>query len=191
MLHKAKGTLKTVHETVKVNDDFESRLFVIEMNNFGKLENVAFELYQARCPLIDEFSIGDTITVSFNIVPKTWMKLTEKKIFITLQAWNIEKGTPGYIPNKYQTTGTLVEVQETFHKEDFERRTFVVEVENLFRGRMDPIPFDLTQNRCKTIDDFNIGDTMTVHFNIRQTKEKFTNLKAFKILKATIEVDPN
>lgn len=192
MVYQARGVLKTVNETVKEKNDFQKRQFIIEMNNFGRVENIAFDLYQTHCNYINSFNIGDKILVSFNIKCRKWSDPeTKKENFTTaLQAWKIETDSIVTAVNKYDTRGTVYQIFDAVKvTKDFTRRSFVIEIQNLFQGRLDFLSFDLIQDHCKLIDNFEIGDPIIVHFNLKSRQwttpegalKTFNNLKAYKL----------
>ena len=91
----------------------------------------------------------------------------------------------------FELSGKLIEKFDTTKITDsFQKREFVLETSDDQSGRTftEHIKFQLTQDRCNLLDDFNINDNMKVSFNIRGRKwEKegrvnyFTNLEAWKI----------
>jgi hypothetical protein len=80
----------------------------------------------------------------------------------------------------------------------FKKREFVIEVENERNPDWnDFIKFQLTQDKCSLIDQYNIGDKLKVSFNIRGRKwEKngqinyFSNLEAWRIEGVTVQNSP-
>ena len=86
----------------------------------------------------------------------------------------------------YEITGTLLNRSETETKgESFQVRTFGIKVSD--GGKYDNYAsFQLTQERCKLIEDFAQGDEIKVYFDVRgrQWQQKiFTNLQAWRIEK--------
>jgi single-strand DNA-binding protein len=86
----------------------------------------------------------------------------------------------------YEITGTLITRSETETKgESFRVRTFGIKVSD--GGQYENFAsFQLTQDRCAVIDDFQKGDEIKVHFDVRgrQWQEKiFTNLNAWRVEK--------
>lgn len=93
----------------------------------------------------------------------------------------------------YELAGKLIEkfdvnqVSETFRK-----REFVIEKTENQGGRefIDQIKFQLTQDRCSLLDNFNLQDELRVSFNVRGRRwvkdnnvSYFTNLEAWRIEK--------
>lgn len=91
----------------------------------------------------------------------------------------------------FELSGTLIEKFDTQKVSDkFSKREFVIEKKEDTGNFefVDQIKFQLTQDRCNLLDNFNKGDEIKVSFNIRGRKwekgEKvsyFTNLEAWKI----------
>jgi len=86
----------------------------------------------------------------------------------------------------YEITGTLVKKYETETKgESFRVRDFVIKAND--GGQYDNfVKFQTTQDRTAIIDEYNEGDEIKVHFDLRgrQWQEKyFTNLNAWRVEK--------
>jgi len=90
-----------------------------------------------------------------------------------------------------QITGKLIEkypVQQVSEK--FKKREFVIEISEDVNGQTytNPAKFQCVQNKCDIIDRFNIGDSVTVSFNVKGNKWErdgkvnyITNLDAWRI----------
>ncbi len=84
----------------------------------------------------------------------------------------------------FEITGTLVKKYETETKgESFRVRDFVIKAND--GGQYDNfVKFQTTQDRTAIIDNYNEGDEIKVHFDLRgrQWQEKyFTNLNAWRV----------
>jgi len=83
----------------------------------------------------------------------------------------------------FQVDGKLHKIFDTEQKsEKFRAREFVIEMDEGKYPQM--IKFQLTQDKCEVIDDYNEGDGITVHFNLRGREwndRYFTNLDAWRI----------
>ena len=88
----------------------------------------------------------------------------------------------------YEIQGTikaLFDVQ-TF-KNDFTKREFVITTQENYPQ---DIKLECTRDRCALLDDFQEGDFVKAHFNIRGNEYNgryFVNLQAWKIEKSTGE----
>lgn len=94
----------------------------------------------------------------------------------------------------FELIGSLLVKENTVDvNATFKKREFVIEVSNeRNKDWNDFIKFQLTQDKCSTLDAFNIGESIKVFFNIRGRKwEKdgkvnyFSNLEAWKLEKVT------
>jgi len=99
------GKLIEKGATMQVSERFKKREFVLDITeevngnaypNFAKLQAV-----QNRCELLDGFSEGDTVKVSFNIRGNKWEKDGKVNYITSLDAWRIERANMGE-NNAYQ-----------------------------------------------------------------------------------------
>ena len=99
------GKLIEKGPTMQVSERFKKREFVLDITeeingnaypNFAKLQAV-----QNRCELLDGFSEGDTVKVSFNIRGNKWEKDGKVNYITSLDAWRIERANAGE-NNAYQ-----------------------------------------------------------------------------------------
>ncbi len=94
----------------------------------------------------------------------------------------------------FEISGKLIEKFDTVVISDrFKKREFVIEIkESTPNGfeYVETIKFQLTQDKCDSLDSVNLNDDITVHFNIKGKRwEKngqvnyFNNLDAWRIEK--------
>ena len=86
------GKLLEISDTVQIKDTFRKREFVVEYaDNPQYPEFVKFECIQDKCDLLDDFSVGQEATVSFNLKGRKWIDPQgDTKYFNSLQAWRIQ-----------------------------------------------------------------------------------------------------
>lgn len=85
------GVLKLIKATEKKTDTFQLREFVLTVDDNGYTQYIAFQLTQNNCDLMDNFSEGQPVKVSFNIRGREWTSPQgEVRYFNTLQAWKID-----------------------------------------------------------------------------------------------------
>ena len=86
------GRLLEIFDEMQVNDRFKKREFVIEYaDNPQYPEYIKLECIQDKCNILDNFKIGQDVTVSINLKGRKWTDPKgEVKYFNTLQAWRIE-----------------------------------------------------------------------------------------------------
>ena len=94
------GKLIEKYQTTKINDSFRKREFVVEyVENPQYPELLKFDLIQDRCDLLEEFNIGDTLKVEFNLKGRKWTDPSgNDKYFNTLQAWRLSPVSSGIEP---------------------------------------------------------------------------------------------
>lgn len=90
----------------------------------------------------------------------------------------------------FELTGKLIEKFDTQEiSEKFKKREFVIEFQdNPNLSFSESIKFQLTQDRCNLMDNYQVGQDLKVSFNLRGRRwEKdgkvsyFTNLEAWRI----------
>ncbi len=96
MTYTLTGKLIDIFDIQNVSDTFQKREFVVETveNSSGRdfIEQIKFQLLQDKCGLIDNYSIGNNVKVSFNIKGRKWEKEGRVNYFTNLDAWKIEPG---------------------------------------------------------------------------------------------------
>ena len=85
------GKVVEIFDIVKVKESFQKREFVIEYATNPKYpELIKFEMVQDKCNLLDKFSVGQDVSVDFDLRGRKW---TDQKgavrYFTTLQAWRL------------------------------------------------------------------------------------------------------
>lgn len=94
MAFELTGTILEITPTQQVTGTFQKREFVVsapdkvgdnEYPNFPK-----FQVTQNKCDLLDAFTPGQEVKVSFNVKGNKWIKDGKDNYFTSLQAWKIE-----------------------------------------------------------------------------------------------------
>jgi hypothetical protein len=82
-----------IFDTAKVTDSFKKREFVVEYSENPQYpEFIKFEFIQEKCDLLDSYTIGEDVDISFNLKGRKWTDPQGTvKYFNTLQAWKIDK----------------------------------------------------------------------------------------------------
>ena len=90
---EVKGKILEINDTQQISDRFQKREFVIEYaENPQYPEYVKFECIQDKVSLLDDYSVGDEVTVFFNLKGRKWTDPKgEVKYFNSLQAWRMQK----------------------------------------------------------------------------------------------------
>lgn len=86
----------------------------------------------------------------------------------------------------YKAEGKVVKIFPTEQKTaTFSAREFVIEVQEGQYPQM--VKFQLTQDKCAIMDDYNEGDSVVVDFDLRGREwndKYFTNLNAWRVANA-------
>ena len=98
-----KGKLHEVFPEKKFKDTFRKREFIIESSENAQYPQfLKFELLQDNCEMIDNFSIGDELEISFDLSGKSWTNPEGEKVYFnSLRVWKIQKANgenPGNNP---------------------------------------------------------------------------------------------
>lgn len=95
MSYEITGKLIAVFDTQQISDRFKKREFVLETSeeiNGNVYTNYAkMQLVQNKCEIIDNFNVGDTIKVNFNIKGNKWERDGNVNYITNLDAWRIEQ----------------------------------------------------------------------------------------------------
>lgn len=91
MAFEVTGKLHVKGNTEKISERFQKREFVVEIEDGAYSQFIKFQLIQDRCDLLDPYSEGESLKVSFNLRGKPYNKGSETIYFTNLQAWRLEK----------------------------------------------------------------------------------------------------
>src|ERR1051326_3946755 len=86
------GVLKEKGKEQKVSDRFKKREFVLTDNSPSYPQTILFQLTQDRCSLLENYNVGDEITVHFQLKGREWRNPQgEVKFFNSLDVFKVEK----------------------------------------------------------------------------------------------------
>lgn len=88
MAFEVEGRLHRLFATEQKSSSFQTREFVLEIADGNYPQLIKFQAVQDRCALLDRFSEGDTVKVSFDLRGREW----NGKYLTNLNAWRIETG---------------------------------------------------------------------------------------------------
>lgn len=91
MAFEVEGKLHRIFPTEQKSQSFQAREFVLEVPDGNYPQLVKFQAVQDRCGLLDNFSEGDRIKVSFDLRGREW----NGKYLTNLNAWRIERAGEG------------------------------------------------------------------------------------------------
>ncbi len=108
------GKLKVKNEIQQVSEKFTKREFVIVADEETQYpQMISFQLTQTKCELLDNYNIGDSIKVSFNLRGREWTGNDGiTKYFNSLEAWKLEKVSSS---TNSSTTENNENTTNTFH----------------------------------------------------------------------------
>ena len=86
MSYEAEGKLHKKFDMEKKKDTFQTREFVILVEQGQYPQYIKFQLVQDRCDIIDPIEEGSNIKVYFDLRGREW----QGKYFTNLQAWRVE-----------------------------------------------------------------------------------------------------
>jgi hypothetical protein len=92
MKNKITGQIYKIFETQEINASFKKREFVVETNEQYP-QKIKCELTQNNVSKIDDFKVGEHVTVHLNIRGREWVspKTNEETYFVSLNAWKIDR----------------------------------------------------------------------------------------------------
>ena len=84
------GKILEISEVQEISATFRKREFVVEYVETQYPEYIKFEAIQDKCDLLNNFKVGDSVDVDFNLKGRKWTNPQgEIKYFNSLQAWRI------------------------------------------------------------------------------------------------------
>lgn len=85
------GIIKVINDRQIVSDKFQKREFVLTTEAATRYpQHVSFQVTQDKCSLLDTISVGQEITVQFNLRGREWNGSQGVKYFNTLEVWKID-----------------------------------------------------------------------------------------------------
>ncbi|MFZ4634207.1 MAG: DUF3127 domain-containing protein [Saprospiraceae bacterium] len=91
MAFEVEGKLYRTFPTEQKSASFQAREFVLEVPDGNYPQLIKFQMVQDRCPLLDDFTEGEFIKVSFDLRGREW----NGKYLTNLNAWRIERSAAG------------------------------------------------------------------------------------------------
>ncbi len=95
-VYEATGKILEIGETQTFSSGFQKRVLVIETEADSKYpQQVPFEVVKDKCSELDLLSVGQEVTVTFNLRGNEY----NGKYYVNLQAWKWEAGE-GFAPGE-------------------------------------------------------------------------------------------
>lgn len=89
--YEATGQIKIIEPTQSFPSGFQKREFVITTDNERYPQDLKFEVVKDNCAKLDQFGVGDTVTVAFNLRGNEY----NGKYYVGLTAWKVTNAEPG------------------------------------------------------------------------------------------------
>ena len=81
------GTIIAIDDVIKFDSGFTKREFVIKTTDDGEYpQDIKFELVKDKTSLVDQYQLGDKVTVHFNVRGREY----NEKYYVNLVAWRLE-----------------------------------------------------------------------------------------------------
>jgi hypothetical protein len=109
------GDVVNIGRTQQVSASFKKReIVLVDKSNAQYPEYAVFQFVQDKCTVLDNYKVGDKITIHFNIKGRPFQKAGEPtKYFSNLQGWKIEgQGSGGGTSTTTVTTPSYVKPPE-------------------------------------------------------------------------------
>jgi hypothetical protein len=102
-MNKINGILKVKYDEVQLTEKFKKREFVIQLASTsynGSSEYLKFSLIMDSCSMIDSFSEGDSITVSYEVKAREWINPENETVYINdVKALSIKENVEPTVTN--------------------------------------------------------------------------------------------
>lgn len=86
------GTIKVIGKTKEYGENnFQKREFVVTTGDDKYPQHIPMEFVKDKCSLLDNYKVGEVVTVDVNLLGREWTKDGKTRYFLTLQAWKIAK----------------------------------------------------------------------------------------------------
>jgi hypothetical protein len=86
---KINGTVHVINETFVMSEKFKKRELVIKTDDqFPQFVTIQF--VNDKCDLLNNLTIGDFVSINYNLRGREWTKDGVTKYFNTVEGWTIE-----------------------------------------------------------------------------------------------------
>ena len=90
-MYEAQGTIKIINDIQTFGSGFTKREFVVTTGDSKWPQDIKFEIVKDKCSLLDQFSVGQAVNVSFDIRGNEY----NGKYYVNLNCWKIQAGNGG------------------------------------------------------------------------------------------------
>jgi hypothetical protein len=89
---QAQGAILRIEPTKQITATFKKRELILTIEDGKYPQTCSFEVTGDRCEKLDEYAIGDVVSIDFNLRGREWTSPKgEVRVFNSLDAWRIEK----------------------------------------------------------------------------------------------------
>ncbi len=88
---ETEGTLFEIFPTEQKTSSFQAREFVLEITDGNYPQLAKFQMTQDKCAIMDTYTKGDQVKVSFNLSGRAWSKDGRSGYITNLTAWRVER----------------------------------------------------------------------------------------------------
>ena len=107
------GKLRFKSDVIQISETFKKREFVIDLieGDQGQYINpIQLELIQDKCEILDQFKVGQELSVEFNLRGRDWTNdKGETKYFNSLQAWKVSASGQGSNGSDFAVSSEVAE----------------------------------------------------------------------------------
>ncbi len=113
MAYELKGTVHRIGEVKQITEKFSKRELVVFVEDGKYPQTVSLEASGDRMALMNDLSVGDAVTVSFNLRGRETNKNGEARVWNSLDIWKVERtsaaktNSGGYDPSASTNTDDL------------------------------------------------------------------------------------
>ena len=102
-----KGTIYKIGETETITEKFKKRELVLKTDGEYP-QHVPIQFVQAKCDMLDKYSVGNTIEVNYNLRGRLYTdKAGVEKCFGSVEGWKISTIEGGVAPSHLDTINEM------------------------------------------------------------------------------------
>lgn len=88
-MYEATGNIKVISDLQTFSSGFTKREFVVTTQDSKYPQDIKFETVKDKTSLLDNFKVGDSVTVSFDIRGNEY----NGKYYVNLNCWRVQAGS--------------------------------------------------------------------------------------------------
>lgn len=99
------GTIVFIGSTQQVSDKFKKRDFAVKTSEEYP-QTILVTASQKKCEILDNFKVGESVNVSFNLRGKEYVKNGETKYFNSIELWKMNRDNSFQEPKNEPANGS-------------------------------------------------------------------------------------